>query len=219
MALKSFDARQFQAKTAAMINHANSIIAEYQARGFTPTLRQVFYQFVVRSPIDNEQSEYKRLGVVIKNGRRGGLIDWDAIEDRTRNLQRPSSWEDPPDRRDMLGSTHAFDSRARPLGVFETKEPEPKDRLLRRGSRWRLVRRSRALVAAARSEPLQGRRRPRRPCASSSEGTRRHAPRRGPRRPGSRGGRHERRLPLLSTIRIRGRRGEADDHDDLPDAA
>ena len=121
MTLESFEARHFQAKTAAMIDHANSIIAEYQARGFALTLRQLYYQFVARSLIDNKQSDHKRLGDVIKNGRRCGLIDWEAIEDRTRNLQRKSSREDPPDRRDMLGSTHAFDSRGRPLGVFKTK--------------------------------------------------------------------------------------------------
>ena len=95
MTLELFEARRFQAKTAAMIDHANSIIAEYQARGFTLTLRQLYYQFVARSLIDNKQSEYKRLGDVIKNGRRCGLIDWDAIEDRTRNMRRRPSWDSP----------------------------------------------------------------------------------------------------------------------------
>jgi hypothetical protein len=95
LTLESFEARHFQAKTAAMIDHANSIIAEYQARGFTLTLRQLYYQFVARSLIDNKQSEYKRLGDVIKNGRRCGLIDWDAIEDRTRNMRRRPSWDSP----------------------------------------------------------------------------------------------------------------------------
>jgi hypothetical protein len=95
MTLESFEARHFHAKTAAMIDHANSIIAEYQVRGFTLTLRQLFYQFVARSLIDNRQSEYKRLGDVIKNGRRCGLIDWDAIEDRTRNMRRRPSWDSP----------------------------------------------------------------------------------------------------------------------------
>jgi hypothetical protein len=86
MTLESFEARHFHAKTAAMIDHANSIIAEYQVRGFTLTLRQLFYQFVARSLIDDRQSEYKRLGDVINNGRRCGLIDWDAIEDRGRTF-------------------------------------------------------------------------------------------------------------------------------------
>jgi hypothetical protein len=95
MSLESFEARRFQAKTATLIEHANAIIAEYQARGFTLTLRQLFYQFVARSLIDNKQSEYKRLGDVIKNGRRAGLIDWGAIEDRTRNMRESPSWGSP----------------------------------------------------------------------------------------------------------------------------
>jgi len=63
---------RFHAKTetAALQDHANTIIAEYQARGFRLTLRELFYQFVARSLIENNLSEYKRLGDVIKKGRR-----------------------------------------------------------------------------------------------------------------------------------------------------
>ena len=124
MALESFDARQFRKKTAAMIDHANSRIAEHEAREFTLTLRKLYYQFVARALIDNEQSEYKRLRDVIKNGRRCGLIGWDAIEDRTRNLRRAPLLEDPPDRRGILGSTHAFDSRGA-LSAFAGRRPKP----------------------------------------------------------------------------------------------
>ena len=95
MTLESFEARRFHTKTSALIDHANLIIGEYQARGFTLTLRQLFYQFVARSLIDNKPSEYKRLGEVIKNGRRAGLIDWGSIEDRTRNMREGASWESP----------------------------------------------------------------------------------------------------------------------------
>jgi hypothetical protein len=95
MSLESFEARHFQAKTTALINHANAIIGEYQRRGFTLTLRQLYYQLIARALIDNKQSEYKRLGDVIKNGRRSGLIDWEAIEDRTRNVRGSPSWDSP----------------------------------------------------------------------------------------------------------------------------
>jgi hypothetical protein len=54
-----------------------------------------YYQFVSRAAIANTLAEYKRLGTIIKSGRRAGLIDWDAIEDRTRNLRRLPSWSDP----------------------------------------------------------------------------------------------------------------------------
>jgi hypothetical protein len=95
MTLESFETRRFQASTQALIDHANRIIATYQAQGFILTLRQLFYQFVARTLIANKQSEYKRLGTVIKNGRRAGLIDWEAIEDRTRYMRVPPSWDDP----------------------------------------------------------------------------------------------------------------------------
>ena len=95
MTLETFEARRFQAKTAAMIDHSNSIIAEYQALGFVLTLRQLYYQFVARAAIANTLAEYKRLGTIIRSGRRAGLIDWDAIEDRTRNVRRQPSWSNP----------------------------------------------------------------------------------------------------------------------------
>ena len=40
-----------------------------------------------RDLIQNKQSEYKRLGGIISDARLAGLVDWEAIEDRTRNLQ------------------------------------------------------------------------------------------------------------------------------------
>jgi hypothetical protein len=87
----------FRSPTLAVINHANKIIAEYQAQGFRLTLRQLYYQFVARALIPNKQTEYKRLGGIIDDGRQAGLIDWDAIEDRTRNLVKTSMWRSPED--------------------------------------------------------------------------------------------------------------------------
>lgn len=86
---------KFRADTLAVINQANTIIADYQRQGFKLTLRQLYYQFVARALIPNKQTEYKRLGSIIDNGRQAGLIDWDAIEDRTRNLERLSVWSSP----------------------------------------------------------------------------------------------------------------------------
>jgi hypothetical protein len=95
MALESFETRRFHASTRALIDHANRIIAQYQAQGFILTCRQLFYQFVARMLIANGQSEYKRLLTVIRNGRRAGLIDWEAIEDRTRFMRTSPFWDDP----------------------------------------------------------------------------------------------------------------------------
>lgn len=89
--------KRFNAKSLATIEQANSIIDEYNAKGFQLTLRQLYYQFVARDLIPNTLKSYKNLGGVINDGRLAGLIDWNAIEDRTRNLRKRSHWSDPAD--------------------------------------------------------------------------------------------------------------------------
>jgi hypothetical protein len=59
------------------------------------TLRQVYYQLVSRDLIENSEKSYKHIGNLVNNGRLAGLIDWQAIEDRTRTLRRLSHWETP----------------------------------------------------------------------------------------------------------------------------
>lgn len=85
----------FRASTLAVIEQANVIINEYIARGYKLTLRQLYYQFVSRDLLPNQQKEYKRLGSILDDGRKAGLIDWSAIEDRTRNLEKLSVWSSP----------------------------------------------------------------------------------------------------------------------------
>ena len=79
----------------ATIAMANQIIEEYATMGFTLTLRQLYYQFVARDLIPNKQSEYKRLGEAINDGRLCGLIDWQAITDLTRNVRTSPHWDNP----------------------------------------------------------------------------------------------------------------------------
>lgn len=86
---------RFQGKTLAMINTANEIIADLQGQGYTLTLRQLYYQLVSRDIIPNLQTEYKRLGATLNDARLAGLVDWDAIEDRTRSLKSVGHWTDP----------------------------------------------------------------------------------------------------------------------------
>lgn len=85
----------FRADSLAIIETANSILAEYAVRGIIVTLRQLYYQFVARDIIPNKQSEYKRLGSIINDARLAGLIDWEYMQDRTRNLSSLSHWDDP----------------------------------------------------------------------------------------------------------------------------
>ena len=85
---------RFRRPTLELIDHVNGIVDEYQALGFTLTLRQLFYQFVSRPALGlaNTLGDYKRLGRTVTDARRAGLIDWDAIEDRTRNVRFLPTW-------------------------------------------------------------------------------------------------------------------------------
>jgi hypothetical protein len=73
----------------------NGIIEDYQAQGYVLTLRQLYYQLVSRDVIPNQQKEYTRLSLLLKEGRMAGIVDWDAIEDRLRKPSSLPSWEDP----------------------------------------------------------------------------------------------------------------------------
>ena len=74
--------------------------------GLQVTLRQLYYQFIAKDLfpdawIDEEYNRrnglaadtkntvknYKKLGELVNHARLAGLIDWDAIEDRTSNLR------------------------------------------------------------------------------------------------------------------------------------
>ena len=72
----------FKAKSLAKIERINAIINEYRGRELT--LRQMFYQLVARGFIENSKKEYDNLGNLVSNARYAGLIDWETIEDRTR---------------------------------------------------------------------------------------------------------------------------------------
>ncbi len=89
--------KTFRADTLKIIDMANSIIATYEAQGFSLTLRQLYYQFVARDALPNTEKDYKRLGTIINNARLAGLVDWNLIVDRTRNLEQNSHWNNPAD--------------------------------------------------------------------------------------------------------------------------
>ena len=86
---------QLRNETLEVIKHANAIIQEYQEAGYRITLRQLYYQFVSRNLVENNMKSYQRINTAIAKGRMGGMIDWDAIEDRTRNLISLPHWHSP----------------------------------------------------------------------------------------------------------------------------
>lgn len=87
--------QKFSHPVLETIHAAQEIVNEYADQGFSLTLRQLYYQFVARDLIPNNLRSYKRLGDVINNARMAGLISWEAIEDRTRNVNNWQHRESP----------------------------------------------------------------------------------------------------------------------------
>lgn len=90
-----YEATRLGRSRLELIGKANSVIEEYAEQGYTLTLRQLYYQFVSRGWIPNKQKEYIRLGGAVSEGRLNGLIDWEAIVDRTRGTRVKAAWESP----------------------------------------------------------------------------------------------------------------------------
>lgn len=115
MALERFKEIRFKPVRREMVARANTIIREYLRAGLKMTLRQLHYQFVRRfpdldpnanggkgtgkahgdggTPYLNTQKSYQALGKTISEARLGGLVDWDALEDRGRRPTRSSQWD------------------------------------------------------------------------------------------------------------------------------
>lgn len=82
----------FRKDTLKLIELINSIIDTYRRQGFVLSVRQLYYQLVARALIENTEKSYKRIASIINDGRIGGLIDWDAIEDRGRDVEIRTRW-------------------------------------------------------------------------------------------------------------------------------
>lgn len=92
----------------SIVDSAIDILAEYEQGGYVPTLRSLYYQFVARDLFPeqwadaatgskNNEKSYDKLGIIIANARLAGLIDWESLEDMTRELEKNSHWEGPQD--------------------------------------------------------------------------------------------------------------------------
>lgn len=93
--LQCYVEKSFRDKSLELIATCNAIIADYQAQGFDLTLRQLYYQLVSRALIANNEKSYDNVGALISDARLAGLIDWDAIVDRTRHVRSLPHWDDP----------------------------------------------------------------------------------------------------------------------------
>lgn len=100
---------KFRPQSLELIEWVNYVVDEYQEKGYDLTLRQVYYQLVARDVIPNNERSYKNLGNLISDGRMAGLIDWNAIIDRTRNLRQNSHWDSPAEIITAVSEQFAYD--------------------------------------------------------------------------------------------------------------
>lgn len=68
-----------------LLTKATEIAEDYQRKGYSLTLRQLYYQCVATGIIPNADASYKRLGDVLGDARLAGDFDMDLIEDRGRD--------------------------------------------------------------------------------------------------------------------------------------
>lgn len=121
--------KKFASRTLDLIDKCNQVIGQYSRQGYDLTLRQLYYQMVARDlfPEDrrwrwtgarwvkdpngtkNAQPNYKWLGSIITDARLAGLVDWQAIVDRMRNLQGVTHWASPWDIMDVAYRSYALD--------------------------------------------------------------------------------------------------------------
>lgn len=84
---------RFERKTRALITHIDAICTEYRQQGYTLSVRQIYYQLVARNMLANTEANYKMCARTCNDGRMAGLIDWDAIEDRNRDIEGRTRWD------------------------------------------------------------------------------------------------------------------------------
>jgi hypothetical protein len=91
--IERFRKTRFRPDSLSKIEKMVEIVEEYQTQGLRLTARQLYYQFVSRDIIPNTPAEYKKLTSLLADARYAGLVDWDAIEDRGRQPERASEWD------------------------------------------------------------------------------------------------------------------------------
>lgn len=108
-----YQPHRFNPRARQTVEQANQIIGEMRAQGYTLTLRQLYYQFVARDLIPNEERQYKRLGRLVTLARESGVMDWYAIEDRGRSAYGTNPEEDPSEVVSGIEDGLIFDQWAR----------------------------------------------------------------------------------------------------------
>lgn len=94
---EQFISKNFGAEARAMISTINGILHEYVTAGYDLSLRQLYYQLVSRNLVENTEKSYKNVGSLVSDARMAGMVDWDVIKDRGREMVQNPHWDSPAD--------------------------------------------------------------------------------------------------------------------------
>jgi hypothetical protein len=125
-----YEAKEFSEEKLQMIASSNQVINKYIKQGFSLTLRQLFYVFVSNDMFPdswkyrnvggdkwvrdsngtkNASPNYKALGGIVSDARVAGLMDWDAIVDRSRSSYANQHWDRPSQVVESAWGSYAID--------------------------------------------------------------------------------------------------------------
>lgn len=108
-----FKPKKFRGDSACVVRDAVRVSEEYMDKGYSVTVRQLYYQMVAQDlfpdswidsnynsknglPYDTKNTikNYQRFVKLVSEARLAGFIDWNAIEDRMRRTIRNTHWSD-----------------------------------------------------------------------------------------------------------------------------
>jgi hypothetical protein len=92
---EQFRKHRFNSGSIKLLDTCNAIIEDYRGQGLNLTVRQLYYRLVAADTIENTVRSYKKVVNLLNNARLAGYVSWDAIEDRTRNYRKQSTWPCP----------------------------------------------------------------------------------------------------------------------------
>jgi hypothetical protein len=76
-----------------LVDWCVAVLKEESGRGFTLTLRQLYYKLVGKNRIPNHTRVYDAMTEVVNKARQAGIISWTSMEDRERSIRVAATYE------------------------------------------------------------------------------------------------------------------------------
>jgi hypothetical protein len=109
VSVECFRHRRFREASLSLLASLSEISSVYAADGLKLTVRQLYYQCVARGWIENNEREYQKIIRLLTDAREAGLFDWDAIEDRGREVVMRPCWTSPAEILEAAASSYHED--------------------------------------------------------------------------------------------------------------